>query len=111
MLVTKELSELLGVLAHPCRLRIVEELRAGEKDVNALSETIGIAHSGMSQHLSILRAHKLVAERRQGRNVFYHLRYPGLASWLLEGLEFITPDADNFQQLRSAVRKAKKAWS
>jgi len=89
----------------------VEELRGGEKDVNALSETIGIAHSGMSQHLSILRAHKLVAERRQGRNVFYHLRHPGLASWLLEGLEFITPDADNFQQLRSAVRKARKAWS
>ncbi len=30
VLVTKELAELLGVLSHPHRIRIVEELRDGD---------------------------------------------------------------------------------
>lgn len=32
----KELPELPGVLAHPNRIRIIEELRDGERDVNSL---------------------------------------------------------------------------
>ena len=31
VLVAKELAELLGVLAHPNRIRIIEELREGER--------------------------------------------------------------------------------
>ena len=35
-LVTKQLGDFLGVLSHPHRIRIIEELRDGEKDVNSL---------------------------------------------------------------------------
>ena len=66
-LVTKELAQLLGVLSHPHRIRIVEELRAGECDVKSLQELLGISHAGVSQHLALLRAHRLVEERREGR--------------------------------------------
>lgn len=111
IVVTKELSELFGVLAHPHRLRIIEELREGEKDVNSLAQILGISHPGVSQHLTLMRAHKLLVERRQGRNVFYRLRKPKLASWLIEGLEFITPDSDNVEELLSAVERARKVWS
>ena len=79
-LVTKQLGDFLGVLSHPHRIRIIEELRDGEKDVNSLRVALGISHSGVSQHLMVRRTNRLVCERREGRHVFYHLRQRGLAA-------------------------------
>jgi len=110
-LVTKELAELFGVLSHPLRIRIVEELHNGEKDVNSLAEILQISQSGVSQHLSLLRAHRLIVERKQGRNVFYHLRNEHLASWALDGLNFAGPQQEEVQEFLSAVEKARALWS
>ena len=109
--VSRELAELLGVLAHPHRLRIVEELRGGELDVGALKDLLEISQSGVSQHLALLRAHRLVAERREGRHVFYRLCHPELAVWLLDGLTFLEGDAAASQQLRQDVQRARAEWS
>ncbi len=110
LLVTKELAAFLGVLAHPHRIRIIEELRDGECDVKSLQDTLGISHSGVSQHLMVLRAHRMVAERRQGRHVFYRLRQPGMASWLLDATEFLEQESEA-QELQEAIRKVRRAWA
>lgn len=110
-LVTKELADLFGVLSHPLRIRIVEELHGGEKDVNSLAQILGISHSGVSQHLALLRVHKVIIERREGRNVFYRLRHEGLASWALDGLRFAGLDLGDAEQFHSAVEKARVVWS
>ena len=110
-LVTNEMARLLGVLSHPNRVQIVEELREGERDVNALQKALGISHSGVSQHLALLRAHHLVAERREGRHVFYRLCQVALAMWLMDGLQFIDPANDAAQQLHSAVEHMRGLWS
>ncbi len=110
LLVTKELAAFLGVLAHPHRIRIIEELRDGECDVKSLQDTLGISHSGVSQHLMVLRAHRMVAERRQGRHVFYRLRHTGMASWLLDATEFLEQESETLE-LREAIRKARRAWA
>ena len=65
ILVAKELGEIFKVLAHPDRIRLIEELRAGEKDVNTLSERLELPSPRVSQHLSLLRLHRIVAERRE----------------------------------------------
>ncbi len=109
-LVTKELAEFLGVLAHPHRIRIIEELRRGESDVNSLQTALGISHSGVSQHLMLLRAHRLVAERRQGRRVFYHLQQPALAAWLMEATRFLEKESVVAEALRKAIVKTRAAW-
>lgn len=106
-LVAKELGALLGVLAHPARLQIVEELGLKECDVNSLAGVLGISPSGVSQHLSLLRAHRLVSEQRQGRHVRYRLQRPELAAWLVQGLEFLAEpaaDIESRRQMRDAVR-------
>src|ERR1051325_9162672 len=110
VLVTRELAELLAVLVHPHRIRIIEELREGEYDVKSLQDSLGISHSGVSQHLMVLRAHRIVCERRQGRHVFYRLRQPGMASWLLDATEFLGQESDVLE-LRDAIRKARRAWA
>jgi ArsR family transcriptional regulator len=110
-LVTKKLAEFLAVLSHPHRIRIVEELRDGEHDVNSLREALGISHSGVSQHLMVFRANRLVSERREGRRVFYQLRQPGIAKWLLDATEFLEQGSVDATELRKAIGKTRKEWA
>jgi DNA-binding transcriptional ArsR family regulator len=110
-LVMKEFADMLGVLSHPQRLCIIEELYDGERDVNSLQLALGINHSGVSQHLSVLRAHRLVVERRQGRHVFYHLPQPKLARWLLDGFDFLAGSADATDHVRHAVENIRARWA
>jgi DNA-binding transcriptional ArsR family regulator len=107
----RELAEVLGVLSHPHRLRIVEKLRGGELDVRASRDVLEISRPGGSQHLGGLRAHRLVVERRERRHVFYRFRRPELAAWPPDGLPFIGGDAAASQQLRRDVRRARAEWS
>src|SRR6056297_764174 len=86
-----ELAELLRALAHPRRIQILEELRNGEQDVASLAKATGLAHSNVSQHFMVLRAHRVVVERREGRRVYYRLRSVELADWLVQGMEFLAP--------------------
>ena len=110
-LVTKELAEFLGAIAHPHRIRIIEELRDGEHDVNSLQAALQISHSGVSQHLMILRANRLVSERREGRRVFYQLRQPEIAKWLLDSTAFLERGSADAAELRKAIGKTRKDWS
>ena len=110
-IVSKDLAELLGVLAHPHRLRIIQEIHSGEKDVNSLEASLGISHSRVSQHLSLLRSHRLVAERREGRHVHYRLVEPKLAEWLANGFEFLTVDSTHQHEVAEALEKARGIWT
>lgn len=110
LLITKELAKLLGVLGHPHRIRIVEELRNRELDVNSLQQILGISHSLVSQNLSILRSHRLVTERREGRHVIYSLLQPKLAVWLIDGLQFLEGELDSQAEIRAAVEAARQQW-
>lgn len=110
-LVAKELGALLGVLAHPARLQIVEELGLRECDVNSLAGVLGISHSGVSQHLSLLRAHRLVSEQRKGRHVLYRLQRPEIAVWLVQGLEFLAEPAADTENRRQMMDSVRAFWS
>lgn len=68
-----EAAELLAAMANPKRLLILCRLLAEELSVNQLSELVGLAQSPLSQHLSKLRALKLVATRRDGQMILYRL--------------------------------------
>jgi DNA-binding transcriptional ArsR family regulator len=109
--VSRELSALFGVLSNPHRVRLIEELRCGERDVNGLQVALGISHSGVSQHLALLRAHRLVTERRDGRHVFYRLSQPKLAAWIVEGLDFIHGELMQEEAIRAAVAQARVQWA
>lgn len=110
VLIARELAGLLGAMSHPHRLRILIELHAGEMDVNSLQELLGISHSAVSQNLSILRAHRLVRERRQGRHVYYSLSNPAIAEWLLDGLKFLEGGLAHQEDIRLAMENAKRLW-
>jgi DNA-binding transcriptional ArsR family regulator len=83
-------SQLLRVLAHPVRLRIVELLLDGEHDVTSIGQAVGLEGPAVSQHLALLRAHRLVDHRRVGQRAFYKLSSDGLGRWLLAGSRLST---------------------
>lgn len=107
--VAKELSEIFKILAHPDRVRIIEELGSGEKDVTAIVEQLGLPGPRVSQHLSLMRAHRVVEERRDGRHHYYRLLQPQIADWIIEGLEFVEGRLSGVDP--SAVEAARKLWS
>lgn len=76
-------AELLKVLGHPARVRILELLREGEQSVGALQAELELDSGGTSQHLAALRRLGLVEARRQGTSVFY--RVPDERVWTLLG--------------------------
>jgi len=104
------MAEFLGAMSHPNRIRIIEDLYAGEQDVNGLQSILGTSHSTVSQHLSVLKAKKIVKYRKEGNRVFYRLSQPELARWLLQGLAYIEGGLQSEAQLRSAVDDVKSHW-
>jgi DNA-binding transcriptional ArsR family regulator len=106
----RELGELFGVLSHPERLQIVEELRQGELDVASLQGILGISHAKTSRQLAILRAQKLVAERQEGRHVYYRLTDRALAIWIAQGLDFIQTSRFTPDDVREAARLSQVDW-
>lgn len=109
-IIAKELAALLGALAHPHRIRIIEELGGGECDVNTLQRELGISHSGVSQNLAVLRAHRLVVERREGRRVIYRLAHPDLADWLVRGLDFLEHELIQGNHMRGLLDSVRLHW-
>jgi len=71
--VFEDAAEIFGLLSTPCRLRIVDALCVGEKNVGELLALIPVTQSNMSQHLNVLYRAGLVARRRSGAQVFYRI--------------------------------------
>ena len=106
LIVSRELADLLKLLAHADRLRLIEDLRHGEKDVSGIAQSLQLPATRVSQHLAQLRAHRLVEERRDGRNHFYRLAHAHLADWILDALPFVDirsrlGDADHIDAARA----------
>jgi DNA-binding transcriptional ArsR family regulator len=66
-------SELLKSLSNRYRLLILCRLADGERSVGQLAEFLGIRDSTVSQHLALLRRDKIIAARRDGQTIWYHI--------------------------------------
>lgn len=71
-------AEFFKALAHPLRIRVIDELRDGERGVNDLSVSLGVEQSTLSQQLAVLRSRNIVAGRKDGSNVMYSVRDPAI---------------------------------
>ena len=75
-----DLDVLMRALADPTRRAVFERIvGAGEITVGELTRGSGVTQGAVSQHLKSLKLAGLVAERAQGRNVFYRPREEGFA--------------------------------
>lgn len=78
-------SEVFRALADPTRRAVFERLSQREMSVSELTSGFTISQPAISQHLAALKGAGLVAERREGRNVYYRSDARGLdalAQWV-----------------------------
>jgi ArsR family transcriptional regulator len=66
-------SDLFRLLGDPVRLRLLRVLSAESMNVSELTTVLGIAQSGVSRHLGLLRDAGLVIEDRTGGYTWYRL--------------------------------------
>jgi ArsR family transcriptional regulator len=70
-------------LSHPLRIRLLEILTsADEVSVAELQRATGLEASHLSQHLAVLRRHRLVDSERRASHVFYRAAHPAVAELL-----------------------------
>jgi len=68
-----ETAALLRLLGDPTRLRLLRLLSVESLNVSELTAVLGVAQSGVSRHLGLLRDAELVAEERSGIFSWYRL--------------------------------------
>jgi len=77
-----ELMELVAerfrVLGDPVRIRLLQELEPGEKNVGQLVRAVGSTQPNVSRHLRILQEAGIVGRRPEGNNVYYFLADRGV---------------------------------
>jgi DNA-binding transcriptional ArsR family regulator len=69
-------AEVIKLLGHPERLKIVEVLEREEATVTKIQEALDLAQAIVSQHLAKMRGHDIVAARRDGTHVYYRIAEP-----------------------------------
>ena len=106
MLPALPVGAVMRALADPTRRAVFEQVaRGGEVNVADLTRASGVTQGAISQHLKSLKLAGLVAERPQGRNVFYRATPDGLAplfDWLSHYDAFWR---DRFANLRDLLKE------
>ncbi len=66
-------AEILKVLGHAVRLKIVAGLMHQSCNVKKIWECLGLPQATVSQHLALLKNKKIIEGRREGVEVYYHV--------------------------------------
>ena len=73
-----EAAALLRILANETRLMVLCRLGRDERTVSDLQEALDLQQPTLSQHLAVLREADIVATRRSGQKIFYHIENPAV---------------------------------
>ena len=84
-------AALLKVLSNEKRLMILCRLGDRELQSGALCPLVGLSQSALSQHLALLREEGLVATRREGQSIFYHIADPAVVRVIATLAEIFNP--------------------
>jgi DNA-binding transcriptional ArsR family regulator len=100
------INAVMRTLADPTRRAVFERVvRSDEITVVELTRGSGVTQGAISQHLKSLKQAGLVAERPEGRNVYYRARPQGLrplVDWMSHYAVFWR---DRFANLRTLLKE------
>jgi ArsR family transcriptional regulator len=84
-------ANLFKALAHPARIRVLEILSARGRptSVGEILTEMELEPSLLSQHLAVLKRHRVVTARRVGNSVIYELAHPKISKLLVIARTFL----------------------
>lgn len=83
-------AEFFRILGHPVRIRVLELLCEGPKQVRELLAAIEIEASNLSQQLAVLRRYGIVTATRDGSTVVYALAGADVSELMLAARRILT---------------------
>lgn len=86
------LAETFHLLGDPTRLRIVVACLAGPVSVGEIATLVGASPSLASHHLRLLKAARIVAAERRGKQVFYAAADDHIRTVLSDMIEHVGED-------------------
>lgn len=95
------------VLSDPTRLRIIEQLRGGERSVGSLVSRLAVCQPGVSRHLRILHRRGFVRVRADGQRRLYSLRaqpFRDLDRWIHDYRGLVEGRLDRLERLIESER-------
>lgn len=98
-------ANLFKALSHPARIRVLEILSASGQPV-AVGEILaatGIEASLLSQHLAVLKRHRVVRADRVGNAVYYELAHQSVSELLVIARAFLSDTLRDQQQQFEAL--------
>jgi DNA-binding transcriptional ArsR family regulator len=72
----ERVAEYFRTLSEPLRLKILNGLRMGERNVGELTELLGCSQANVSKHLSLLAKNGFVERASRGTSVYYRIADP-----------------------------------
>ena len=103
---TAAIDAVLRTLADPTRRAVFERVvNAGEITVSELTRGSGVTQGAISQHIRTLKLAGLVAERPEGRNVYYRVQPDGLKPLIEWMSHYGVFWRDSFANLRSLLKE------
>lgn len=69
-------AEILKVLGHPVRIKIVAGLCSKECNVKHIWECLGLPQATVSQHLALLKNKGIIEGKRDGVEIYYSVVHP-----------------------------------
>ena len=97
-------AEFFRMLGHPVRIRVLELLGEGPRQVRELLDDIGGEASSLSQQLAVLRRAGIVVSAREGANVVYALAGPDVADLMRAARRILTEMITGQAALLNALR-------
>lgn len=105
MTIDANIDHVMRALSDPTRRAVFEKIAASDEiSVKDLTLGSGVSQGAVSQHLRTLKAAGLVADRAQGRHVYYRIEKGGLAplvDWMDHYAAFWR---DRFADLRELLK-------
>lgn len=74
----EQIARYFTALGTKTRLKILDALRAGERNVTELTQLTGATQANVSKHLALLAQHGLVAKTARGTSVYYRIADPSI---------------------------------
>jgi ArsR family transcriptional regulator, arsenate/arsenite/antimonite-responsive transcriptional repressor len=69
-------SKIIKAMAHPARLMMIDEMKAGERSFSHLFDLFELDKSTVSKHLLVLKEAGIVSSRKSGADMIYKLEVP-----------------------------------
>ena len=85
-----DLADLFKIFGDTTRMKILYSLFESELCVCAIAELLGMTQSAISHQLKVLKNANLVANRREGKTIYYFLADGHVRDIVAQGFEHLT---------------------